>query len=685
MIDAAGASLVGQTLDNYRIDKLLGEGAMGEVYLATHTALGRRVALKTLKPAVAATPTLTERFFAEARAVNIIHHENIVECTDLVSDPAGRSYIVMELLEGQSLGSAIHAAGRLSLHRAARIAAQIADAIGAAHVHGIVHRDLKPENVFLIKRAGSRDYVKVLDFGIARLRPEHGALATQSGIIIGTPAYMSPEQVRGEKVGPAADIYALGVIVFHMLAGRPPFEATSTSMMLIAQLQEIPHRLDAIDPALPPAIAELVARALAKDAAARPADMATFRRELLAAAGLPDVAAEELAASASSSHQAAVALTLPPTLAPQIAASTTAAANGQVAPHAEPRAKRWPLYAGGTIAAAAITIAVIALSSGRDPDPVAVAPVASAPADAAPAVAPPSDAAAVTNEVAAEPVTPTPPAIDAGVPASIAVTDKTAPKPSNAYRMHMQRVAELRRGGAGCDVLLPVYRDALQANPDGLDALLAAGRCLADSRHYTDARGLFRHALRIAPRNEIALSGLAEMFEKLGSREDAIEMWRRYEKIYPSAAKAAIALERLVGGPDLVAQPEAKTPPIPEPAPAEAPPKPASGPTSFPPATFEANRISGSTNVAPDDATKQEIAAAGKTRVITAVKLCVDATGAVMTVTPLKRSGFAAWDAKIEREFAKLRYKPFLVDGKPAPACTAMTLVYTQKTEADDE
>src|SRR5258706_1203773 len=168
----SGRSLEGTTLGSYKIDRLLGEGAMGEVFLATHVALGRPVAIKTLKPAVAADRALTERFFAEARAVNIIRHENIVECTDLVNDPTGRSYIVMELLEGRTLGGAIEEVGRITPRRAARIVAQITDAIGAAHDKGIVHRDLKPENVYLIKRAGSSDYVKVLDFGIARLRPD---------------------------------------------------------------------------------------------------------------------------------------------------------------------------------------------------------------------------------------------------------------------------------------------------------------------------------------------------------------------------------------------------------------------------------------------------------------------------------------------------------------------------------
>src|SRR5512138_2231961 len=131
-------SLEGMTLGAYKIERLLGEGAMGQVFLATHVALGRPVALKILKPAVAADRTLTERFFAEARAVNIIRHENIVECTDLVNDPTGHSYIVMELLEGRTLGAAIEEAGRIPPRRAALIVAQIADAIATAHDKGII-------------------------------------------------------------------------------------------------------------------------------------------------------------------------------------------------------------------------------------------------------------------------------------------------------------------------------------------------------------------------------------------------------------------------------------------------------------------------------------------------------------------------------------------------------------------
>jgi serine/threonine protein kinase len=271
----------GTRLGAYRIEKQLGEGAMGEVYVAVHEALGRHVAIKKLKPHVAADQTMTERFFAEARAVNIIRHENIVECTDMVSE-GGTSYIVMELLEGKTLSDAIRAVNQMPPARAVKIAAQIADALAAAHAKGIVHRDLKPDNVFLIKRAGTSDYVKVLDFGMARLRPDLGGVqSTQSGALIGTPAYMSPEQARGEKVGPSADIYALGVVVFHMLTGQLPFAAASLTMMLIAIVQETPPSVDKLAKDVPKPLVDLVRRCLDKDVAKRPADMATLRKELL--------------------------------------------------------------------------------------------------------------------------------------------------------------------------------------------------------------------------------------------------------------------------------------------------------------------------------------------------------------------------------------------------------------------
>ncbi len=478
------ATLEGTQLGSYRIERLLGEGAMGEVYLAVHEALGRQVAIKKLKPAIAANPAMNERFFAEARAVNIIRHENIVECTDLVNNGAN-SYIVMELLEGRTLSTAIRDARKMPATRAVKIAAQIADALAAAHGKGIVHRDLKPDNVFLIKRAGSSDYVKVLDFGMARLRPELGGVgATQSGALIGTPAYMSPEQARGEKVGPPADIYALGVVLFHMLTGQLPFSAESLTMMLIAIVQEAPPKVHALAKDLPAPLVDLVDRCLAKDPAQRPADMATLRRELLESVGLPVETAQSIAGTQSPlaagtsptfgldatldsgpvarvSQTALGELGLGETVAPPAWAgqSSVSAAAGQVE---KPVGKRppWALIGAGVGAIAiAATIGIVATRDGGHKD---VQPSA---APASPATSNPATAPAPTTETqpaspapvveTSPPAASQPPVVEATpAPATAAVEAPTpttpAPKPAPKPKPKPKpATAKLGTGSAG--------------------------------------------------------------------------------------------------------------------------------------------------------------------------------------------------------------------------------------------
>jgi tetratricopeptide (TPR) repeat protein len=289
-MDTQSGSLVGTQLGRYRIEAKLGAGGMGEVFRALDVDLHRPVALKTLRPEIALDSANVERFFAEARAANVIRHEHIVEYTDMhKAGPGGTSYVVMELLEGRTLTRAIRDRGRLAPERAVFIAAQVADALEAAHHAGIVHRDLKPDNVFLIRRMGTDDYVKVLDFGVARLRPEIsglGAQATQTGMIIGTPAYMSPEQCKGEKAMPAADIYALGVILFQMLTGQLPFDGATAPMMLVAHMLNEPPSVHALAPDVPVALSMLVAQALAKQPEQRLPSMAAMRDAMLAAVGM---------------------------------------------------------------------------------------------------------------------------------------------------------------------------------------------------------------------------------------------------------------------------------------------------------------------------------------------------------------------------------------------------------------
>ena len=274
-------SLVGKKIGPYRILALLGQGGMGDVYSGEHETLKRPVAIKTLKPELAANEGLIQRFFAEARAANMIRHENIVEVTDLVSEPDGASYMVLELLDGVPLNKELERQGYLEPKRAAAIAAQVADALSAAHKKKIVHRDLKPANIFLITRAGSSDYVKVLDFGIARLMAEPQLHSTRTGQFMGTPSYMSPEQVTGKEVGPSADIYALGVILFEMLTGELPFDGESLYPLMHSHLAKPAPLVQSRAPEVPKEIATIVDQCLQKTPQGRPGSMKELRERLL--------------------------------------------------------------------------------------------------------------------------------------------------------------------------------------------------------------------------------------------------------------------------------------------------------------------------------------------------------------------------------------------------------------------
>src|SRR3954469_23404027 len=237
--------MIGETFGNYRVSELIGEGGMGVVYLAEHPGIGRRAAIKILRPGLTDNAELTKRFFNEARAANAIRHAGIVEVLDCGTLPSGTAYIVMELLEGENLAARLRKAGQLPVADARRVAAQTASALAAAHAAGIVHRDLKPDNLYLVpdERDASLEMVKVLDFGIAKLGQDAGrtsSVRTRTGSVMGTPAYMSPEQCRGTReIDPRTDIYALGVILFEMLCGRPPFVSEGFGEMVHLHISQL--------------------------------------------------------------------------------------------------------------------------------------------------------------------------------------------------------------------------------------------------------------------------------------------------------------------------------------------------------------------------------------------------------------------------------------------------------------
>jgi serine/threonine-protein kinase len=273
---------VGQLVSGrYRIQKLLGEGGMGAVYLAEHTLMRKRVALKLLHAEMSKDEEVLARFRREAEAAAHVEHPNVAAATDFGQTEDGSFFLVLEYVEGTSLRDAL-AKGPFAAHRALHIARQIGFALERAHGAGIVHRDLKPENVMLVHKGDDPNFTKVLDFGIAKVEPNPQRDTTQPltrlGTILGTPEYMAPEQALGETVGPPADLYAVGVMLYEMLTGHHPFEASDRmavlSMHIVAPVPKMSDRNPAVD--VPLAIEELVRRVLEKDAKLRPPDARAF-------------------------------------------------------------------------------------------------------------------------------------------------------------------------------------------------------------------------------------------------------------------------------------------------------------------------------------------------------------------------------------------------------------------------
>ncbi|HKQ93583.1 MAG TPA: protein kinase, partial [Blastocatellia bacterium] len=264
--------LVGRTLlDKYRIDALVGLGGMGAVYYAYHSGIDRCVAFKILQPNLALSEErVVEMFEREAKLAGRLSHENIVDVKDAGRTDEGIAYIVMEWLEGRTLDEELLRQGRFGFGRAAGIARQIAAALGEAHGKNVIHRDLKPANIMLINSSSARDHVKVLDFGIGKALGETLASSMVS-TVVGTPHYASPEQLTvGGRIDGRSDIYSLGVILYRMLSGKPPFNSPSIGEVIQMQLTAEPAPLITVRPETPPAVERLVASMLAKNPSRRP-------------------------------------------------------------------------------------------------------------------------------------------------------------------------------------------------------------------------------------------------------------------------------------------------------------------------------------------------------------------------------------------------------------------------------
>lgn len=262
---ADNESFVGKTIDGkYLVEKLVGQGGMGNVYKARHLHMDTTLAIKILHPHLVTDATSVERFRREARAALAVDHSNAIKVMDFGVSDGKTVYLVMEFLEGQSLRQIIKQQGAISPSRTVEIAKQICGALGAAHAKNIIHRDMKPDNIVLLNPGTPQEIVKVLDFSIAKLKTADGAGLTQQGMVVGTPQYMSPEQGEGRELDQRSDIYSVGVILYEMLTGQLPFKAASPVALVLKHIHSLPRPITELNGQVPKAIEAVVMKALSK-------------------------------------------------------------------------------------------------------------------------------------------------------------------------------------------------------------------------------------------------------------------------------------------------------------------------------------------------------------------------------------------------------------------------------------
>ena len=340
--------LIGRSIGSYRVLKLLGKGGMGSVYLAQHPVIGSRVAIKFLHQQFSQNKKIVDRFFNEARAVNVIGHDNILKILDLSVTEDGIHYFVMEFLQGRPVQELVGEGQPVSLEVAGPILLQFCEALQAAHDRKIYHRDIKPENVYLITHKGRKNFVKVVDFGVAKLTDQAGAGtgATQTGLVVGTPAYMSPEQAGGlnKNIDARSDVYSAGILMFQLATGQLPFPSAHFGEVLIGHLQLAPPRPRDLNPELPEAWERIILQALEKKQEARQQSMRELSAQLadmMGSLGIsPELPLADEAELSASGHHAPFKMPAPGTPLPALRKKNEPARFGEAKVVARPNAPK---------------------------------------------------------------------------------------------------------------------------------------------------------------------------------------------------------------------------------------------------------------------------------------------------------------------------------------------------------